>query len=139
MQSMELGAKVVESSGSFVVEGEDLIAQLAEIHGSGGLVLGAESLPAGLELALVGPLLDRYVSGGIINYLIDNVSRGGSEYKGAFECTQGSGEMLVNLDELGFVSAHVFLPVTAECGLLRLRSRVFTESALDGSRFEQVA
>ena len=91
------------------------------------------------QQASIGPLLDRYVSGGNIDYLIDNVSRGGSEYEGAFECAQGSGKMLVDLGELSFVSAHVFLPVTAECGLLGLGSRVFTESALDGSRFEQVA
>ena len=75
MQSVELRLELVEVPWHLVIEGHDLVLQLAEVHHSRGLVFESESLPGGLELQLVTPLLDRYSRRRVIRGYIDNVPR----------------------------------------------------------------
>ena len=59
MKTVELRAKGVESSGTLIVQSEDLLAKLTQVDWGRRLVLRAEGLPSGFELSLIVPLVDR--------------------------------------------------------------------------------
>ena len=79
MQSVELRLELVEASRDLIAERHDLVFQLAEIYHGRGLILDSESLPGGLELELVAPLLDGYPCGRILRGHVDDVPGRGGE------------------------------------------------------------
>ena len=97
MKTMELGAEGVESSGSLVIQGEDLLAKLTQVDRSRRLILRAKGFPSRFELPLIGPLLDRYARGWIVDRLLDNMPGRRGERETVFERSEGSREMLVDL------------------------------------------